>query len=157
MRLCAILAIDGHCNRVVIDVDPLVFNVLVDRQTQIAVGEMLAVLALFREFGKLLQGCSLVVFIDNIGVICSIVSGSSKFADLGSMAHAAEMFLVRKCIVPWFEHVASWSNVADGGSRVGITDEVARACGVQMRMGALPPLPAGFPRSAVDDWQCWFD
>ena len=155
MRLCAIAVASGQRVGVVIDVAASVFDVIKDRASQIAVGEIMAVVALMKELGHLLANTSLMLFVDNIGVIYILVNGASKHEDLGPLAFAHHIALNRWAIRPWVEHIASWSNIADGGSREGVTDTMAAECNIYLRSGSLPPLPNGFPFVSIKQWQEW--
>ena len=132
MRLCAIVAVHNHRLGVVVDVNAAMFAVLDDRASQIAAGEMLAFLVLLRRYGKLISQSSLIASIDNVGM----VNGKLKFENLGSMTHGAHLALHKHGIRPWIEHVASWSNFADGGSREGTGDLLTKAAALALR--AMP-------------------
>ena len=71
---------------IVVSADTLAL--LNDRASQIAVGELLAVILLLFCFSSELSGKSLVAFIDNLGVLFAIVKGTSRSEDLGSMVHS---------------------------------------------------------------------
>ena len=48
------------------------------------------------------------------------------------------------------EYVNTMSNVAGGGSREGLTCQVAKACGIALRVVPCPALPIDFPSPNSD-------
>jgi len=40
---------------------------------------------------------------------------------------------------PWFEWVETKANVADGGSREGVTDALAKEAGIDLQTFCFPP------------------
>ena len=58
--------------------------------------------------------------------------------------------------VPWYEWVPSPSNVADGGSREGVTDEVAASLGFHLQLCRLPSLPRDFVNMSPRDWHAFW-
>ena len=137
-------------------VDPLMLSGIEERESQIAIGEILAVAYLLQLFGRLMNDTSMILFEDNIGVVFTIVNGCSRFADLGTIAYGIQAAFVQSNITPWVEHVASWTNPSDGGSRDGVDDAVAAKLGVPLRERPLKPLPNNFPRCALDKWLEWY-
>ena len=146
MRLCGMLAARGQ---------KVGFDQLAPRATQIAVGELLAVLVTVARYSQLLANTDLIRFIDNLGVILTILKGSSTVMDLGSLAYALHLALHGLSARAWFEHVASWSNPSDGGSRIGVADPVARRLGFELVHIESINLPANFPRVSMADWNRW--
>ena len=136
----------------VVDATPAVFMNLNVRASQIAVGEVFAVLLLFYSFGHVLSGNAANVYIDNAGVLYAIVNGVAKHTDLGTTIHGLHLRLNSLHAACWFEHVASWSNIADGGSRVGVSDVTAANFGIVLEQVDMPALPRNFPRCIVQDW-----
>ncbi len=53
----------------------------------------------------------------------------------------------------WWEHIASWSNPGDGGSRGGILCPVANRCGGTLRLCIFPELPVEFPWVSIHNWK----
>jgi hypothetical protein len=92
-----------------------------------------------------------VLLVDNIGVIYNLVGGLTRFTDTGSIVHAWHLWLNDARPLCWFEHIPSWTNLADGGSRVDISSTDAKAAGVPMRNVQLPNLPSTFPRVSITD------
>ena len=107
MKLCAIYTDCDFRAGVVAGVPQAWFDALNLRATQIAVGETLAVLLFMIYFSQRAYGRLRTLFIDNIGVVYSIVEGAAKAADLGSLIHGLHLRMHECSITPWTEHVAS--------------------------------------------------
>jgi hypothetical protein len=86
--MCAIVVLGPFREGVVTDAPLWLFERLKIRASQIAVGELLAVLLVFRHFGHILKGKLANLFIDNWGILYAIVNGVSKDMDRGSMIYA---------------------------------------------------------------------
>ena len=52
----------------------------------------------------------------------------------------------------WLEHVDSRANPTDGGSRVGVSDPLAAALGVELKAVPFPPWPADVLNFSPDAW-----
>ena len=128
MTLCAIVGNTG----VTADVSLAAMGQLIERDSQILAGEILAVFLLFREFADALHGVPFIIFIDNMSVVHIFASGSAKQADIGTLAHALHVRLVQVQTAPWFEHVESWSNIADGGTRAGPRCPISASAGIHL-------------------------
>ena len=57
----------------------------------------------------------------------------------------------------WFEYVPSNSNIADGGSRQGVTDPVAKAAGFALSEGAWPAAWPDLHQYSPASWRAWWD
>ena len=157
MRMCAIVANDSARVGVVCDATPSLFAALAPRLTQIAVGEMLAVLLAFKFAAEAFRECSSISFIDNLGVLHTIVNGTSPQLDLGAFAQGLHFKLAQLNAVVWWEYVPSPSNIADGGSRKeGVNCPLAAAAGIKLVEIACPELPLAFPRSHPLAWEQWW-
>ena len=106
-------------------------------------------------YADVLKNTALKLYIDNIGVVFSLVRGTSRFGDIGSIAHLFHMLCCGSDVQPWLEHVPTLSNIADGGSRVGIMCEKAQACGIPLSHVVMPNLPQNFLNISVHEWRKW--
>ena len=100
----------------------------------------------FKWYPDRLREKSVAAYIDNMGVLHSIINGASKSRDQGTLVHAYSLKIVQLKSQLWLEHVQSASNVTDGGSREGITDPVAKALGVVLSDVTPFVSPFSFPR-----------
>ena len=133
-RICYIVATpDGSVRRgAVFDVPVDFVARLRERKNQIAVMEALGpILALIHE-PQLLSKCLVSFWLDNMSALSGFVSGSSRAADLGSLISGTHLCLAMRDLRVWWDYVPSASNIADGGSRVGITDPFAASAGIQL-------------------------
>ena len=156
MKLCTIVANHSSKAGIVCLAPPWLFPLLCERKTQIAVGELFAAFFAFLWFPSVLAESSVVGYVDNMGVIHTVVNGASTAVDLGSISMALHRRTVHlKCRV-WWEYVASASNISDGGSRIGVACEVSRAAGISLREVAFPSLPPLFPLVHPRLWDFWW-
>ena len=86
------------------------------------------------------------IFMYNVAALCALVNGGSKAWDLSHLSLAFHASLCRLRAVSWIEYVASQSNAADGGTRAGMTDVVARELRVPVSSGAVSGLAGIFVR-----------
>ena len=156
MKLCTIVANDSSRVGLVCSAPAELFGLLCERKTQIAIGEMLAAIFAFLWFPDVLSNCSAIGFVDNMSVIHTIVNGTSPAVDLGSLSLATHRRLVHLKCRMWWEYVASQSNIAAGGSRVGIACEVSRAAGITLKEVVFPALPPDFPHTHPLAWDAWW-
>ena len=154
-RVCFIVAcLKEHLRRgAVIDIPLYVLEQFQSSETLIAQAEALApMLALYFE-RELLQHCLLTVFIDNMAVLCSYVLGTSRSLDLGSIVHATVLRLMRQGVRAWWEHVPSKSNIADGGSREGVSCPEAAKAGIQLCQLRFPlSWPKNHLQLSMAEW-----
>ena len=155
-RICFIVACARrHIRRgAVIDVPPEVLSRFQPSETLIAQAEALApMLALYFE-PDLLQQCLPTVFIDNMGVLCNFVLGSSSSLDLGCIVHATVLRLMRRGVRAWWEHVPSKSNIADGGSRMGVCCPIAAKAGIPLVSKVFPRTwPQNHVELSMKEWE----
>ena len=106
--------------------------------TYIAEGDAFGPLLCLHNHSEVLAHAHLVLFIDNLGVLSGLIKGSSSIADFGAILSASHLRTAQLHSSAWFEHVRSKSNIADGGSRVGISCPDAAAYGVPLKEFAFP-------------------
>ena len=156
MRLCAIVANSSARAGVVVDISPEFYLVLEQRETQITIGEMLGVMMAFKHYSSVLKSQSVICYGDNMGVIHAIVNGICKARDVSAFVLALQHKIVNlKCSV-WWEYVASASNLADGGSRDGISCTMAESLGIPLKFVECHLPPKGFPALSPEDWDSWW-
>ena len=126
------------------------------KKTQIVIGEMLAVMAAFLFFPQAFHKTSNICFVDNIGVICSVVKGDSRPADLANLVQALHFRMADLESLVWWEYVPSASNLSDGGSRVGTACELAEAAGIELVHKDFPNLPKSFPKASPSSFVDWW-
>ena len=90
--------------------------------------------------------------VDNMGVVCGLVSGSSSTEDFGAILTAFHLAMAARGSALWIEHVDSGANVADGGTRMGAGCPVARALGVDLPTVEVPPWPKSVRSATADEW-----
>ena len=157
MKLCAIVANSASKWGVVCDVPPGFYNMVLPRKTHISMGELLAVCLIPRFFKEYIQNASNISFIDNMGVIHSIVNGAARAIDLGVVTHALHRKLANLKADFWWEYVASASNISDGGSRIGITCPLAKEAGIHLTYVDFRLPPPSFPFCGIDEWDNWWN
>ena len=156
MKLCAIVANGSSRGGVVCDVHPAFLNFVIQRETHISMGELLAVCLIPKYFSDYIKDASNISFIDNMGVVHSIVNGNARVIDLCAFTHALHRKLSKLHADFWWEYVASASNIADGGSRVGITCPEAKEAGIHLLYVDFKMPPNNFPFSSIQDWDNWW-
>ena len=67
--------------------------------------------------------------------------------------HAVALKLSALNSVGWFDHVASWFNPADDGSRIGCGAELYRSLAIPAFKSTLPKLPLGIPFVKISGWE----
>jgi len=140
----------------VADVYPHDLTAFTARKTQIMAAELFGpLLALLMDFEGLDHTVA-TFYLDNMSGLCALVSGSSRAPDLAGLASGMHLGLARRSVWAWFEFVDSASNPADGGSRVGVQDDLAWQLGVPLRMVPFPYMPPAFPRPKPQDWLAWW-
>ena len=122
------------------------------KDTYIGHGEALAPLLAFSLAREHLQGCSIVGLIDNIGVLGAFTKGASSVGHFDPIVHFVNLSVAfLECSV-WRERVDSHANIADGGSRVGASDPVARAAGIQLSEVSDVWWPVDLRSVQADAW-----
>jgi hypothetical protein len=133
-------------------VPPAVFASFKERSTYIAQGEALALLLALWYEQELLSDCHILFFIDNMGCLSALTSGSSSVADFSPILHAFWLLAAKMRARPWFEHGDTHANPSDGGSRVGILCPLAAALSIQLTTVAFPPWPRDVCAASPDSW-----
>jgi hypothetical protein len=108
------------------------------RISHITAAEALAIIMFLKDSGEMTRDASFLFFIDNLSALCGFVNGYSKSDDLSSMYLGTNLKLSDDRCDAWWEWVPSSSNIADGGSRIGITDAVAAEAGITLSVGDWP-------------------
>ena len=155
--MCAIVA--NNCSKVgiVCDATDAFFKMLVPRNTQIAIGELFAVVLVFRLAPEAFQEGVAISFVDTMGVIHAIVNGVSTQVDLGVLVHGLHRRMAVLKASVWWEYVPSPSNLADGGSRKeGIECKLAKKAGIGLSEIVCPQLPQFSPMSHPTFWDAWW-
>ena len=93
-----------------------IIDSLPKQDTYIAYGEAFAPLLALLQYFDTLQEALLVAFIDNMGVLCSLVVGHSKVVDLSLPVYSTILLLAQLRTKVWWEYVYSNANIADGPS-----------------------------------------
>ena len=83
---------------------------------------MLAVLLLLATFEDELFGSALLAFIDNDGVLGSILRGSSRAPEVNIAVGHLWLEVAACCIAPYFGRVESKANLADGPTRADMAN-----------------------------------
>ena len=89
---------------------------------------------------------------DNLPLLSALCKGSSSVVDFGCVVHAIHLHVASLGLLAWYEHVDSQANIADGGSRVGVEDPVARRMGIRLAEVQLPPWPLDVADAPPDTW-----
>jgi hypothetical protein len=155
MRICTIVATESHAEGIVTDAPNDLFEALVERSTQITVGELLGILFAFVFFERQLNGTSTVAFCDNMAALQGAINGSSSALDLCCLSHMLSLRLADIDVTLWIEYVQTLSNIADGGSREGSLCKVSAANNIVLRDVVCPVLPSGFPRANSNFSSFW--
>ena len=78
------------------------------------------------------------MFIDNMGVLCSLVLGHSKSVDLSLPVYSTILHVAQIKARVWFEYVDSNANISDGPSRTGVEDPVCKALNIPVSQYEWP-------------------
>ena len=97
-----------------------------------------------------------IFYIDNMGVLCNIVNGSSRALDAGTLVFAIHLRMARLNITAWWEWVESESNCSDGGSRVGVSCPLAKELGIPLVELPFPTVPRNYLRMQPQEWEDWW-
>ena len=125
------------------------------RDTYIAQGEALAPIFCLIHEKKVVYGASVVCYIDKMGVLASLCKGSSVVADFGCVIHALLIAMVRLNVQPWWEHVDSAANPADGGTRGSL--QSAEELGIKLKHKLVPDWPRSTVKATPAEWMAWLD
>jgi hypothetical protein len=111
--------------------------------------ELAAPLLTLLEEGEWLKGRELIFLIDNHPALAAAMRGSSRAEDMNRSAHCIQLRAMQLGCRIWFEFIESDSNWADGISRNGITDDLAKELGFQCRDLRIPTWPWEGELSAI--------
>ena len=140
VRVCWLIFDGVNKYGAVVDVPDAVLRSFGERKQYIAQGEALAPLLALHYHGRVMEGASVLFFIDNLGVLSGLTVGSSKAADLGTVLHGATLRAARLNVAVWWEHVDSAANPSDGGSCFRV--------GAPLRPTPPPPSPCAQTRNS---------
>jgi len=127
------------------------------RSSQIMAAELLGPMLALAFGGAFLRKASATFFMDNLSGLCAIVKGGSRRVDLAALANGIATGFVTKDCRAWIDYVESASNSTDGGSRVGVSDDMASRLGVSLIQLEIPILPKNFPFCKPSEWAAWWD
>jgi len=102
------------------------------RRTQIVMCEAVAVVDTLHQVKDYVRGSSLLLFIDNIALVCALVKGTSAHSDIQSVVTTIHLILARLDCSWWVEWVPSALNCADGPSRDGKLDPWCARHGIKV-------------------------
>ena len=156
MRICAIVANASAKPGVVADIPQTLYPMLCPKETYIGIGELLAVLVGFQYFPDTLRKQSIISFVDNMGVIHSVVNGASRAIDMAAFIQALHHKIVELAVAVWWDYVPSKSNISDGGSRDGATCQMSRDAGISLREISFKLPPSSFPYVSPSEWNAWW-
>ena len=112
----------GNCYYTYLDAPPAVLDQLLHRQdSQINFLEMLAVLLFVTTFQNIICNTAAFVFIDNNGVLGSLLRGSSKAPEVNILTGKIWLHPAEWSWAPVWARVESAANIADGPSRHDFT------------------------------------
>ena len=116
-----------------------------EKDTYIALGEALAPTLAIKFHPNEFRDTLPIFHIDNMSVLSALVLGNSKVIDLSIPTYTAALYAIKLRCCPWWEHVESAANVADGGSRVGVSCPVAKRLGITLQWQSWPVSQSGAP------------
>ena len=100
--------------------DPSWLPTLSPRKTQIAACEAIAILDAVAQLSDQLIDCELLIFCDNIAVVCALVKGASSHFDIQRIISGIHVLLAKARCKWWVEYVPTKVNPADSPSRDGM-------------------------------------
>merc|ERR1740121_3584303 len=119
--------------------------------------EALAVVMLLRDTPSLLVGHAATFDIDNLSALSGFVMGYSQIADMSGIYMAVAARAAQLSMPARFEHVPSNSNIADGRSKQGVTDPVAKAAGFALSEGAWAAAWPNLHQYSLASRRAWRD
>ena len=128
-----------------------VINSWIPRSQQIFPGETLCALVLPHLYAEVLRGRDIVWFGDNEAAVSALVRGSSSQEDVHEIAQFAQFLFSDLCVRVWFEWIDTFSNPADGLSRLGVLDPWTQS---QNWILQEFPFPDGLSRGAFLSTLC---
>ena len=105
-----------------------------ERENQVVVTELSAVLVALLTWREELAGRDLVVLVDAEAVEAALVKGTSAAADLGHLIELVWKVAVEAKVAVYFDRVPTDANLSDGPSR-GFLDELRRRGAVRCAAG----------------------
>ena len=108
---------NGNVFRSRLDCPTWFLRQLEERDTQIAVLELLAVLCAVFTFPDILFGRQALFFIDNTQALSSAIHGYTRNLDCAPLSNLLHLSLAALQVTPWFDFVPSKANCADLPSR----------------------------------------
>ena len=111
---------------------------------------------LSRCFPLTLRGTSSIVYVGNMGVIHTPVNGASRALNMDTFTPTLHLRMAEFACVVWWEYVPCPSNIADGGSRVGISCDLTRSAGISLRQVSFNLWPVSSPHAAPQVWAAWW-
>jgi hypothetical protein len=125
------------------------------RATQIVMCEATVILDTVLQCIHLLVRGHLIIFCDNLSVVCSLVKGASTHRDINAVVCAIHLLLASVSCAWWVEWIDSESNPADGPSRDGLADEWCAQHGIPVE----PLQDSGWQflnwTTAVESFSSW--
>ena len=110
--------------------DPSWIPALFPRKTQIAACEAIAILDAVAQVLDQLKDCELLIFCDNIAVVCALVKGASSHFDIQRIISGIHVLLAKAQCKWWVEYVPTKVNPADSPSRDGMDCPWCRERGI---------------------------
>ena len=157
-KICAIIKVPHkQPEGIVLQIPPSIISLFQERIQQIHMGELFGPICAVLQWPSLLRNSHPIFYIDNMGVLCNIVNGSSRQLDAGTMTFALHLRLAALNTTCWWEWVESEANCSDGGSRVGLTCPVAKALGIVLTEKQFPELPINFMHLHPNEWYAFWD
>ena len=104
-------------------VPPSIIATWQHRTQQIFPGESLCALLVPYLHGSQLSASDILWFVDNAAAVSALIRSTCSQEDVHGIAQYAQFLLCRHRCRTWFEWIDSRSNLADGLSRDGLTDE----------------------------------
>ena len=80
-----------------------------------------------------------------MAVLCGLVAGNSRELDLAKSVFLTATVAAHIRSSVWWEHVDSPANIADGGSRIGVSDPVAKEMGIKLTQIPWPTGGSNLP------------
>lgn len=124
------------------------------KTTYIAHGEAMACLFCMWHMRSWLPNVSVIHFIDNLGVLSALCSGSSNVCDISHIVSATLAIEAALGMKSWKEHVDSKANLADCGTK-DVSDYVT-ALGISWEHLQVPPWPHNVRQASSAEWIRWF-
>ena len=133
----------------VLDVPVWFIDVLhLARRTSL-VTELVAALLPLLLYPGLFKRTAVTFFLDNQSALMSLVKGGSRAVGLNHLSMVTHATILTREALAWWEYVPSASNAADGGSRTGHRDALARTLGVPLVQKVFPQFMLDIMRMSL--------